>query len=30
VAYGRNQAGIDDTLVRVPVRYGDSSRHYWA
>jgi hypothetical protein len=26
VAYGRNQAGIDDTLVRVPVRYGDSSR----
>jgi hypothetical protein len=28
VAYGRNQAGIDDTLVRVPVRYGDSSRHY--
>jgi hypothetical protein len=26
VAYGRNQAGINDTLVRVPVRYGDSSR----
>jgi hypothetical protein len=26
VAYGRNQAGKDDTLVRVPVRYGDSSR----
>ena len=26
VAYGRNQAGVDDTLVRVPVRYGDSSR----
>jgi hypothetical protein len=26
VAYGRNQAGVNDTLVRVPVRYGDSSR----
>ena len=26
VAYGRNQAGEDDTLVRVPVRYGDASR----
>jgi hypothetical protein len=26
VAYGRNEAGIDDTLVRVPVRYGDASR----
>jgi hypothetical protein len=26
VAYGRNQAGADDTLVRVPVRYGDASR----
>jgi len=26
VAYGRNQAGVDDTLVRVPVRYGDASR----
>jgi hypothetical protein len=27
VAYGRNQAGQgDDTLVRVPVRYGDASR----
>ena len=27
VEYGRNEAGRDgDTLVRVPVRYGDSSR----
>ena len=26
VAYGRNQAGVNDTLVRIPVRYGDSSR----
>ena len=26
VAYGRNQAGEDDTLVRVPIRYGDASR----
>jgi hypothetical protein len=26
VAYGINQAGKEDTLVRVPVRYGDSSR----
>ena len=26
MAYGRNQAGEDDTLVRVPVRYGDASR----
>ena len=26
VEYGRNQAGINDTLVRVPVRYGDASR----
>lgn len=26
VEYGRNQAGKNDTLVRVPVRYGDSSR----
>ena len=26
VEYGRNQAGVNDTLVRVPVRYGDASR----
>ena len=26
VEYGRNEAGQNDTLVRVPVRYGDSSR----
>ena len=26
MAYGRNQAGVNDTLVRVPVRYGDASR----
>ena len=26
VEYGQNQAGKNDTLVRVPVRYGDSSR----
>jgi hypothetical protein len=26
VAYGINQAGKNDTLVRVPVRYGDASR----
>jgi hypothetical protein len=26
VEYGRNQSGKNDTLVRVPVRYGDSSR----
>jgi hypothetical protein len=26
VAYGINQAGKEDTLVRVPVRYGDASR----
>ena len=26
VEYGRNEAGVNDTLVRVPVRYGDSSR----
>ena len=26
VEYGRNEAGKNDTLVRVPVRYGDSSR----
>ena len=26
VAYGRNTAGKNDTLVRVPVRYGDASR----
>ena len=26
VAYGRNEAGVNDTLVRVPVRYGDASR----
>ena len=26
VAYGRNEAGVNDTLVRIPVRYGDSSR----
>lgn len=26
VAYGRNTAGVEDTLVRVPVRYGDASR----
>jgi hypothetical protein len=26
VEYGRNEAGINDTLVRVPVRYGDASR----
>jgi len=26
VEYGRNEEGKNDTLVRVPVRYGDSSR----
>lgn len=26
VEYGRNEEGHNDTLVRVPVRYGDSSR----
>ncbi len=26
VEYGRNESGKNDTLVRVPVRYGDSSR----
>ena len=26
VEYGRNESGQNDTLVRVPVRYGDSSR----
>jgi hypothetical protein len=26
VEYGRNEAGKNDTLIRVPVRYGDSSR----
>jgi len=26
VEYGRNEQGVNDTLVRVPVRYGDSSR----
>ena len=26
VEYGQNQSGKNDTLVRVPVRYGDSSR----
>jgi hypothetical protein len=26
VEYGRNEEGRNDTLVRVPVRYGDSSR----
>lgn len=26
VEYGRNEEGTDHTLVRVPVRYGDSSR----
>jgi hypothetical protein len=26
VEYGRNEAGKNDTLVRVPVRYGDASR----
>lgn len=26
VEYGRNEAGINDTLIRVPVRYGDASR----
>jgi T4-like virus Myoviridae tail sheath stabiliser len=26
VEYGRNEEGVNDTLVRVPVRYGDSSR----
>jgi hypothetical protein len=26
VEYGRNEEGQNDTLVRVPVRYGDSSR----
>ena len=26
VEYGRNQSGKNDTLIRVPVRYGDASR----
>ena len=26
VEYGRNESGKNDTLIRVPVRYGDSSR----
>jgi hypothetical protein len=26
VEYGRNEAGTDHTLIRVPVRYGDASR----
>ena len=26
VEYGRNEAGVNDTLIRVPVRYGDASR----
>ena len=26
VEYGRNEEGTEHTLVRVPVRYGDSSR----
>jgi hypothetical protein len=26
VEYGQNQSGKNDTLIRVPVRYGDSSR----
>ena len=26
VEYGRNEMGKNDTLIRVPVRYGDSSR----
>lgn len=27
VEYGRNESGIGDTLIRVPVRYGDASRN---
>ena len=26
IEYGRNEEGTNHTLVRVPVRYGDSSR----